>query len=152
MNVDELSRVVAKIRLGDNRETSREVLLEWFDNIGDLDYADAIEAVRMHRRESTEYLVAAHVRAGVKRIRQARNPDNDTTPEPYRELAEGKRQSAPMPKNMKAMSAAWNDPVRWAAEVAKYDEQLIAAGFPPVGPRIGATWQPGQFRQERRAA
>lgn len=34
--------------------------------------------------------------------------------------------------NFEAMCAAWDDPVRFAAECARYDEQLVAAGFPPV--------------------
>lgn len=134
MNAEEVAKVLAKIRLGDNRETSRETLLEWMDNIGDLDYADAIEAVRLHRRESVEYLMPAHVRAGVKRIREARSPSNDTTPGGYRQVEVLKAAAGfpPKPLNWDAMSAAWDDPVRFAAETAKYDEQLIAAGFQPV--------------------
>ncbi len=52
MTDDELKRVVTKIQLGDNRQVDRLVLLEWRDSIGDLNFADAIEAVSMHRRES----------------------------------------------------------------------------------------------------
>lgn len=72
MNAEQVAAVVAKIRLGDNRETSREVILEWVDSIGDLVFEDAIEGVRLHRRESTEYLLPAHVRAGARRARDVR--------------------------------------------------------------------------------
>lgn len=71
MTVDEVKQVLAKVQLGDNRQVDRLVLAEWQDTIGDLDFADAIEGVRMHRRESTEYLLPAHVRANV-RLLQAR--------------------------------------------------------------------------------
>lgn len=137
MNAEEVAKVLAKIRLGDNRETSREALLEWIDNIGDLEFADAIEAVRMHRRESTAYLMPAHIRENVKAIKAARNPSNDTTPGGYRQVEQLKAAAGfpPKPDNWDAMCAAWNDPVRFAAEVARYDEQLRVAGFGPVEKR-----------------
>jgi hypothetical protein len=141
MNAEDVAKVLAKIRLGDNRETSREVLLEWIDNIGDLDFHDCIEAVRLHRRESTEYLTPAHVRAGVKRIRGERNPSNDTTPGGYQQIEA--LQGAPMPENMRELEAAWGDRSAWAVAVAKYDDQLSRAGFPPVGVRVNGRWQPG---------
>ena len=75
MNAAQVAAVVAKIRLGDNRETSREVILEWVDSIGDLDFDDAVEAVRMHRRETTVYLQPAHVRANVRLLRARRERD-----------------------------------------------------------------------------
>lgn len=132
MNAEEVAKVLAKIRLGDNRETSRETLLEWMDNIGDLDYADAIEAVRMHRKESTAYLMPAHIRDNVRAIKALRNPSNDTTPGGYRrvEVLKAAAGFPPKPLNWDAMSDAWDDPVRFAAEVAVYDEQLRVAGFP----------------------
>jgi len=75
VNAAQVAAVVAKIRLGDNRETSREVILEWVDSIGDLDFDDAVEAVRMHRRETTVYLQPAHVRANVRLLRARRERD-----------------------------------------------------------------------------
>ena len=140
MNAEQVAAVVAKIRIGDNRETSPEVILEWLDTIGDLNFDDAIEAVRMHRRESTEYLSAAHIRANVKRLQAARNPSNDTTPAKWREI-EASGKSAPKPDNFEALTAAWNDPVAWAREIAVYDAQLRLAGFEPVGVRTHSTWR-----------
>jgi hypothetical protein len=66
----QVAAVLAKIQLGDNRETDAAgvVLAEWVDTIGDLDYQDAIEAVRMHRKSSTVYLQAAHIRENVRLI------------------------------------------------------------------------------------
>ena len=74
MNSQQVAAVLAKIQLGDNRETDAAglVLAEWVDTIGDLDFEWAIEAVRMHRRTSTAYLMPAHVRENVRLI-QARH-------------------------------------------------------------------------------
>ena len=72
MTLDELKKVMAKIQIGDSRQVDRAVLLEWNDSIGDLVFEDAIEAVRLHRRESDKYLMPSHIRAGAARARDAR--------------------------------------------------------------------------------
>ena len=74
MNIQETAAVLAKIKIGDNREVDSQglVLREWHDAIGHLEFADAIEAVALHRRESTEYLQPGHVVANVRRVRAAR--------------------------------------------------------------------------------
>ena len=149
MNKTEVAKLLTIASSIDNRNVNEVAIEGWYAVLHTLPFEDAVNAVRQHFEDSTEYLLPAHVKAGVKRIRQLRNPDNDTTPQAYRELAEGKRESAPKPDNFDAMCKAWNDPVLWAVECARYDEQLITAGFPPVGPRIGATWQPSE---QRRAA
>ena len=70
MNIEEVAKVLAKVQLSDNRDIDERglVLAEWEDTIGDLPFDAAIEAVRMHRRDSTAYLTAAHVRANVQLI------------------------------------------------------------------------------------
>ena len=75
MTNDEVAKVLARIQLGDNRQVDRATLLDWIDTIGDLDFADSIAAVVMHRRESTAYLLPAHIRANVKTIRARRERD-----------------------------------------------------------------------------
>ena len=144
MNQQELGRVVARIQAGDNRTVDHVTMAHWGETIGHLPYQDALEAVVMHFRESTDYLMPAHVLAGAARVWKARNPSNDTIPGGYREV-DGRR-PAPMPDNMDALTAVWNDPVGWAREIAKYDAQLVAAGHPPVGVRVHG------LREERWAA
>lgn len=61
MNVEQTAALLAKIKLGDNREVTELVIMEWHDTIGHLPYEDAVDAVRVHRRDSTEYLMPAHV-------------------------------------------------------------------------------------------
>lgn len=75
MNIDECKTVVAKIQLGDHRQVDRLVILEWFDTIGDLNVNDAIEAVRLHRRESTDYLQPAHIIRLAYRVKDQRAVD-----------------------------------------------------------------------------
>jgi hypothetical protein len=79
MNYQEVSAVLAKIKLGDNRQIDDKglVLRDWFDSIGDLNYSDAIAAVVLHRRESTEYLMPAHIRVGAKRAKEAREREEN---------------------------------------------------------------------------
>lgn len=125
MNNEQVAAVVAKIKLGDNREVTQLVLREWSDSIAFLDFDDAILAVTMHRRESTEYLQPAHIIANVKRIRQDRTS--------RAEVETGVEQvGAPRPANWDAMVAAWNDPVEYAKQRAIYSQQLVDAGYPPL--------------------
>lgn len=123
MSIDELARVLAKIQLGDNRQVDALVIREWFDTIGDLSFEDSVAAVTLHRRESTAYLLPAHIIANVKRIRADRPEVKQVTTYP---------DGHPRPDNYAAMVAAAKDPVRFAAEVARYNEQLRAGGYPEV--------------------
>jgi len=66
--------VLAKIQLGDNRQVDQLTLEEWFDTIGHLDFAAAVAGVRLHRQESTEYLMPAHVIRNAYRARETRLP------------------------------------------------------------------------------
>lgn len=125
MSPAELKQVLAKIQLGDSRQVDALVLREWFDTIGDLDLGDCLQAVTMHRRESTAYLLPAHIVANVKRIRAERAEADHTLPR--REYV-----SHPKPDNYDAMSKAWKDPIQFAVEVGIYNRQLRDAGFPEV--------------------
>ncbi len=46
--------------------------LAWHHVIGDLSFDDAMEAVRRHYQQSTDRMMPAHVRQGVKAIREER--------------------------------------------------------------------------------
>lgn len=71
MNLTETAQVLAKVQLGDNRVVDALTVREWHDAIGHLAVHEAIEAVRLHRRESLDYLMPAHVVAGARRVRAA---------------------------------------------------------------------------------
>jgi len=92
VNFLETSELLARIQVGDNRKVDDLVIEEWWHLVKDLRLADAVEAVREHRRVSGEYLTAQHVRAGVKRLRSARldrtplpEPPGGMTPVEYRD-------------------------------------------------------------------
>ena len=74
MNKPECAKVLAKIQLGDNRQVDKLTLDEWFDTIGHLEFTDAIAAVRLHRQESTDYLMPAHIIRGVGRLAERTLP------------------------------------------------------------------------------
>lgn len=122
MTPQEVAKVVARIQAGDNRTVDQVTLAHWGETIGHLPFADALEAVVMHFRENPAYLMPAHVLSNVARIREARNPSNDTTPGGYREI---ESTAHPKPANFDAMAAAWNDPERFNREVAAYEQQLV---------------------------
>lgn len=124
MTPDECAKVLTKIQLGDNRQADRMILAEWFDSIGHLRFEDAIEAVTMHRQESLDYLMPAHILRNVRRV-------IDSRVEQQKAIASRDEFAGdPAPENMAAMEAAWHDPVAFAREVAVYDRQLVAAGLP----------------------
>lgn len=74
MTKSECAKVLAKIQLGDNRQVDQLTLEEWFDTIGHLDFESAVAGVRMHRQESTDYLMPAHVIRNAHRARESRLP------------------------------------------------------------------------------
>lgn len=70
MNLADTGDLIARVKVGDNREVDDLGLLitDWYEAIGHLDLADCLEAVRIHRGTSKEYLGTAHIAAGVKLI------------------------------------------------------------------------------------
>ena len=92
MNSEQVATVLARVQVGDNREVDALVLADWEDTIGDLPFDAAIEAVRMHRKDSTAYLTAAHVRANVKLIQSRWDRD-------ARIQAQAARRALPAPVN-----------------------------------------------------
>jgi hypothetical protein len=74
VNKSECAKVLAKIQLGDNRQVDGLTLEEWFDTIGHLGFDDAVAGVRLHRQESTDWLMPAHVIRNAKRAKETRLP------------------------------------------------------------------------------
>lgn len=69
MNIQETTELLTRIQIIDNRRVEEATVLAWFELVEDLALDAALEAVRLHFRESTEYLKPAHIRAGIERIR-----------------------------------------------------------------------------------
>ncbi len=68
MNIEETNQLLIRIQVIDNRQIGDSTVIAWHELVADLDYGLAVEAVKLHQRESTAYLTPAHVRANVKRI------------------------------------------------------------------------------------
>jgi len=74
------ARVLAACALFDNRkipddENGDRLAEGWFALIGHLDLRDALEAVRRHYAESTEWIMPAHINRGVRAIKAERRRD-----------------------------------------------------------------------------
>ena len=93
MTITETSRLLGVIQAIDNRHVDDLTVTAWHDLLGDVNYPDAYEAVRQHRRSHPDvYLTPGHVLAGAKRIRSTRIADTviPTPPvplEPWQDIA-----------------------------------------------------------------
>ena len=72
MNVEETGRLLAKVAGYDNRTVGDTNILAWHEALSDVDYRDALQAVAVHFRESTDYLMPVHVRRGAEQIDRER--------------------------------------------------------------------------------
>jgi len=68
MNIQETTDLLTRVQVIDNRRVEEATVLAWFELVGDLDHGLAVEAAKLHFRESTAYLTPAHVRANVERM------------------------------------------------------------------------------------
>jgi hypothetical protein len=72
MTPGEAARLLAACAMYDFRTVEKADGIAWHHVIGDLDFDDAMEAVRRHYQNSTDRMMPAHVRQGVKAIRAER--------------------------------------------------------------------------------
>ena len=77
MTPDEVVKVLARIQADDNRDIGQITVASWQQGIGDLDFREALDAVALHRRESKDWLMPAHVRANVRLLRARRKAAED---------------------------------------------------------------------------
>lgn len=71
MNIQQTNDLLVRIQVIDNRQVGDSTVLAWHELVDDVDFDAAVEAVKMHFRESPAYLVPAHVRKNVDRILNA---------------------------------------------------------------------------------
>lgn len=83
MTHDEMIDLLSLIAARDNRKIGQTTVAVWLEDIGDLAFTDAREAVAAHYREEPGvWLMAAHVRTRVRKTRAARLHDFQYTPVP----------------------------------------------------------------------
>jgi hypothetical protein len=72
MTPGDVARVLAAAAGRDNRTIGDSDVLAWHQDIGDLNFGDALEAVSLHYRETTDRLMPAHVRRLAHQLARAR--------------------------------------------------------------------------------
>lgn len=72
MNKTEIAKLLTYCAAMDNRKVTPDAVEAWHATIGDLPFGDAMEAARLHYRESFDYLDAAAIFRGVRRVRRSR--------------------------------------------------------------------------------
>ena len=158
MNIEQTAVILAKVAALDNRNDTDAAILAWHEVIGDLDYFDALEAVAIHRRESTEYLMPAHIRAIVARLRSERS-QREAKDQRLRELDAYAADAGPLADRSEEIRAFVDDvrselpegnvralhPRRefWDREYRDYQRQVNAEPNPLWDPTMGpaSTWQ-----------
>lgn len=73
MNKLELSQLLTVASGIDNRTVTPDVVEIWFPILQDIDYDVAVEAMQMHYRESTDWLMPAIVRRNASRVLERRD-------------------------------------------------------------------------------
>jgi hypothetical protein len=63
MNLEETARVLAKAQAFDRRTIGEADIRAWHEALSDVDYTDALQAVTAHYRDTTDWLMPAHIRA-----------------------------------------------------------------------------------------
>jgi len=72
MTPAETAQLLTIASVVDSRTVANETVLVWQEAIGHLEYDVAVKALNLHRQESTEYLLPAHVIRLAYRVRDAR--------------------------------------------------------------------------------
>jgi hypothetical protein len=70
VNEYEVAKLLTIASMIDNRTVAPETVTEWTRVVGHIPFEQAREAVEQHFRESTSYLMPAHVTAQVRRVRE----------------------------------------------------------------------------------
>lgn len=74
MNTEELTVLLARIQVLDNRQVDPLTIQAWTPLMQNIPYPDAVAAVNAHFTESTEYLQPAHIHQRVRQARRALTP------------------------------------------------------------------------------
>lgn len=74
MNRHDIDRLLVYIRARDGRHVDNAVALAWLDDLGDIGYDEAKQAVGEHYRTSDERIMPAHIRHRVRQAALAQAP------------------------------------------------------------------------------
>ena len=111
MNLPETARLLSKAALIDSRTFDQHTVAAWQEVLADVDYRLALDALTLHRRESTEWVTPAHIIAGVRKVKAARSAQARRAAaieSAQRPALEGRR-GDPMPANLRALLRGFAD-------------------------------------------
>lgn len=120
MNIRETARLLGLAASFDNRNITDNAVVAWQAALADVDFTDAQAAVVRHFRDSTDYLMPAHVRRGAEDVARERR----------RAERERLEADAAYDRAIEARKFDAGDIRRGAAVLAQLREQL-----PPGEPR-----------------
>lgn len=72
MTPPQMADLLNLISSTDGRNLTQQMPSAWMEHLGDLGYQDCKQAVLAHYRDSTEWLMPAHIRKRVQAVRQQR--------------------------------------------------------------------------------
>lgn len=72
MNAREIAMLLASCASADKRTVGEADVIAWLDWVGDLDYADAVAAVKAHYSETRDWIMPSDIRRRVRATRAAR--------------------------------------------------------------------------------
>lgn len=74
MSIEELTNLLVRIQVLDNRQVDQLTIEAWAPLMADVPYPAAVEAVNEHFRTSTAYLQPAHIVQAVAQAKRAELP------------------------------------------------------------------------------
>lgn len=95
MRTDELTMLLARIQVIDNRQVDQLTIQAWTPLMEDVTYADAVAAVNTHFRTSTAYLQPAHIVQGIRESKRPAIPATmseeraECAPDAHRRMSDG---------------------------------------------------------------
>jgi hypothetical protein len=94
MNTEELTILLTRIQVLDNRQVDALTIQAWTPLMANVSYADAVAAVNDHYSTTTDYLQPAHITQGVARRKRLALPETMSPEAPedcgkHRWLADG---------------------------------------------------------------
>jgi hypothetical protein len=103
VNRQQIGQLLTEAALIDNRAITPALVQIWHKYLEPFEYADAVAALDWHRINSTEYLVPAHITAGIRRIRAERLAHTPTPPPAPEIAADAKRGLSTLRQAVKAI-------------------------------------------------
>lgn len=116
MNIIETGKVLAAVAAVDRRQVGESEIAAWHELLESVGLDDALDAVREHRRTSTDWIQPAHILRFVTRLKQKRIDVADATLEAFPNEVEG----VSYLDELRALRRAIADGRMGAADLASY--------------------------------